>query len=66
MAVLAEWIGSKEAAELMDVSRVTIWRMVREGRLKPIAIFKRRAIFNKNDILIEAAKRKLLAESQAA
>lgn len=61
-----ELIGTTEAAGLLNVSRVSVWRMVSEKRLKPHAVVNRRVIFRKDDILIEAAKRRLLAESQVA
>jgi excisionase family DNA binding protein len=60
-----ELIGSTEAAKLLNVSRVSVWRMVDEKRLKPYAVVNRRVIFKKDDILIEAAKRRLQQEAVA-
>jgi excisionase family DNA binding protein len=66
MTTAVEWISSKEAAELLGVSRVTVWRMANSGKLRRLGVFNRRSVFDKNEILIEAAKRRIVADGKAA
>lgn len=33
----SNWISTSEAAAILDVNRITVWRWVREGRLKVAA-----------------------------
>jgi excisionase family DNA binding protein len=54
---MAELIGTKEAAQILGVSEVTVWRRVKDGKLQPISKLGKQAIFSREYIEQEAAQR---------
>ena len=55
-----EFKNTKEAAEILQVTKMTISRMVKSGKLKPIYFYKSFFLFNNSDILFFKENKQLL------
>lgn len=55
-----EFTNTKEAAEILQITKMTISRMVKSGKLKPIYFYKSFFLFNKSDILFFKENKQLL------
>ena len=55
-----EFKNTKEAAEILQVTKMTISRMVKSGKLKPIYFYKSFFLFNNSDILFFKKNKQLL------
>lgn len=62
---MSQWITASEAASILGVTRVTVWRWVQEGRLTPLAKLGRQSMFDRDYIEREARKREPLAARPA-
>lgn len=51
-------LSSKELCNLLNVSSVTLWRMQKEGRLKPQRV-GRKVVFSKNEVMALVKEGKL-------
>jgi excisionase family DNA binding protein len=54
---VSELIGTKEAAKILGVSEVTIWRRVRDGKLEPSSKIGKQAVFTRE--YIESLKKQV-------
>lgn len=58
---MTELIGIKEAADILGVSQVTVWRWVKEGKLLPTSRIGKQAIFKRTSIEEHATRRQAVA-----